>query len=511
MNAKRLLTVHFDDISNFDNQVDFDQILAQVVKTVVEIPHSGDLPLIVRAGIAGLNSFAGYCSKVEIKNGPLFGIARTETFDMAALNEVLCDFFDSISGQGYAPRTASPIPLSHNDIFAISILNPPADARRVLEEWLCGLPQWQGCIELDAGNPVHREVFFEHLSAAAALCDGEVYVPWYAGGLTEEHPPPCSIMLVDEGVAKKHDHYSEIFTWKFGGLSPRGEMTAALLSGIAYAPIEENILQYAAEHGLKMALPPGGRFQVKLDYRADVSTVQVPMEKLTEYSLNMDHPSGQHKAKVFLATLDLSAKDAPFLRGQLIHGIRNSRSFDLSHSDYGIKVSAEIPIVGNNGKVYKVQTGWIVRSGEPLSLVTAYIAANGEVDGSAHRPPVVWPRSDDPLANAQEVDNLARIHASHCVLRSPVSSAIRDRANLDQAHVVNPGQTHVIRLPIARSENIEKLIEEQSLMEIEGHLCRRCDSPMHSPFLCEMWRREYVDALLLNGEQRAVCYCVACR
>jgi hypothetical protein len=48
----------------------------------------------------------------------------------------------------------------------------------------------------------------------------------------------------------------------------------------------------------------------------------VPIEKLTEYTLNPEHPGGRHKARVFKAAPGLTLDDAAFLQQTVIEVAR---------------------------------------------------------------------------------------------------------------------------------------------------------------------------------------------
>lgn len=52
----------------------------------------------------------------------------------------------------------------------------------------------------------------------------------------------------------------------------------------------------------------------------------VEIAKLRDYCLNPHHPRGRHKARVFLATLELAREDAEFLRGALIQAARETEA-----------------------------------------------------------------------------------------------------------------------------------------------------------------------------------------
>jgi len=63
----------------------------------------------------------------------------------------------------------------------------------------------------------------------------------------------------------------------------------------------------------------------------------VDLKKLEGYCLNLDHPRGKHKAKVFRDALDLGRSDAPELRDRILH-VAQTEACELAGSDlYGVR------------------------------------------------------------------------------------------------------------------------------------------------------------------------------
>ncbi len=52
----------------------------------------------------------------------------------------------------------------------------------------------------------------------------------------------------------------------------------------------------------------------------------VAITKLRDYSLNPEHESGGHKARVFLAALGLTLEDAEWLRVELLRIVREAEA-----------------------------------------------------------------------------------------------------------------------------------------------------------------------------------------
>jgi hypothetical protein len=66
--------------------------------------------------------------------------------------------------------------------------------------------------------------------------------------------------------------------------------------------------------------------------------------KLTDYSLNLRHESGGHKARVFRAALGLTLDDAEWLRAQVLRLARESNAVEFEPLPFGNKyvIDAEV-------------------------------------------------------------------------------------------------------------------------------------------------------------------------
>ena len=70
----------------------------------------------------------------------------------------------------------------------------------------------------------------------------------------------------------------------------------------------------------------------------------VDIAKLRDYSLNPEHESGGHKARVFRAALGLTIDDAEWLRAQVLRLARESDAVEVEPSTFGKKyvIDAEL-------------------------------------------------------------------------------------------------------------------------------------------------------------------------
>lgn len=101
---------------------------------------------------------------------------------------------------------------------------------------------------------------------------------------------------------------------------------------------------------------------------------QVSAAKLRDYVLNPTHPQGGPKARVFAAVLGITATDWQYLRHQLLTGVRTAPAQLRDTTSWGDLYDVALDVTGPTGRVHRVRTGWIIRTGEHRpQLVTAYV------------------------------------------------------------------------------------------------------------------------------------------
>ncbi len=89
----------------------------------------------------------------------------------------------------------------------------------------------------------------------------------------------------------------------------------------------------------------------------------VDIRKLRDYCLNLDHPRGKHKARVFLSSCGMTAENADDLHDALLDAVRNNEAIFGERDEFGQRYVIEFPINGPSGTA-SVRSAWIVRSNE---------------------------------------------------------------------------------------------------------------------------------------------------
>jgi hypothetical protein len=109
---------------------------------------------------------------------------------------------------------------------------------------------------------------------------------------------------------------------------------------------------------------------VKLPGSADAV---VEVAKLRDYCLNPHHPRGRHKARVFLATLELTQADAEFLRGALIQAAREGEAVAHGSDKYGERFTVDFELSRGDHRA-NIRSSWILLRGEvALQLTSCFV------------------------------------------------------------------------------------------------------------------------------------------
>lgn len=100
----------------------------------------------------------------------------------------------------------------------------------------------------------------------------------------------------------------------------------------------------------------------------------IPEAKLTKYSLNMNHPNGRNKAIAFREALGFTSDDAPEIMRRVYQWVGLHKPTFRESTPYGDTYFADIPMLGKNGKVANVRTGWILdRGATKMRLTSIYV------------------------------------------------------------------------------------------------------------------------------------------
>jgi hypothetical protein len=96
----------------------------------------------------------------------------------------------------------------------------------------------------------------------------------------------------------------------------------------------------------------------------------VKIQKLRDYSLNPNHPVGQHKARVFRAALGITLKDAEWLRKRALEMALSDDAKAEAASVFGDKYVID-SVVEHEGKSALVRFCWIIEYGTDFPRLTS--------------------------------------------------------------------------------------------------------------------------------------------
>ena len=96
----------------------------------------------------------------------------------------------------------------------------------------------------------------------------------------------------------------------------------------------------------------------------------VEIGKLRDYSLNSQHESGKHKARVFKSALGLTADDAEWLREKILSAAQTLEAVARDDSPFGSNFAVDF-LVEREGRTALVRTLWIVEFGTDFPRLTS--------------------------------------------------------------------------------------------------------------------------------------------
>jgi hypothetical protein len=96
----------------------------------------------------------------------------------------------------------------------------------------------------------------------------------------------------------------------------------------------------------------------------------VDIAKLRDYCLSEDHLRGRHKARVFAASLGLTADHAVELQAALLQAAKAEDATATDGDEYGQRYVVDFTMKGPVGEA-RVRSSWIVSTGEDFPRLTS--------------------------------------------------------------------------------------------------------------------------------------------
>jgi len=97
----------------------------------------------------------------------------------------------------------------------------------------------------------------------------------------------------------------------------------------------------------------------------------VDIRKLRDYSLNTTHRTGKHKARMFIATLDITADDAEVLQDILLQAVGEYDATLGLKDSYGQRYQLDFTFEWK-GKQAVIRSAWIIEPDVSYPRLTSY-------------------------------------------------------------------------------------------------------------------------------------------
>lgn len=234
-------------------------------------------------------------------------------------------------------------------------------------------PLYIGAVSPDLGNPLHRYLFIEVMFKDAFLRGGRVYI---RGGMPGTGDPSfigADTFSSDGLGVVPYDQFDDVAPLLVlpMALSARGLVSEMRMERRMALDVHQRVMR---DLRFSRSLSNLERdFEWDLAQLPDApEEVNVQATKIADYLLNSDHKDNKGKAKFFAEHLGITKSDSIYLHGQLVDALGHVTYENVRIDDYGVRFTANLPVIGKNGETATIETGWIVRPGERASFVTAY-------------------------------------------------------------------------------------------------------------------------------------------
>ena len=100
-------------------------------------------------------------------------------------------------------------------------------------------------------------------------------------------------------------------------------------------------------------------------------SAEVPLQKLSGYALNAEHPTGGHKARRVKAALGFVAKDSQMVADMIKSALSAHPAVDGPRNAWGATFYVDVPLTGPAGSAI-VRTAWIIESGKEVPRMPSF-------------------------------------------------------------------------------------------------------------------------------------------
>jgi hypothetical protein len=112
----------------------------------------------------------------------------------------------------------------------------------------------------------------------------------------------------------------------------------------------------------------------------DAERAVVDLDKLRDYSLNLVHDKGKHKARVFAAAMGFTMSDAEKLREMILAAVLTNEALQGETDEHGTRYAVDFNVQGLRGLV-RIRTAWIIDVGQIIPRLTSCFLVRKKGDG----------------------------------------------------------------------------------------------------------------------------------
>lgn len=471
---------------------------SEVLAALGKADRSGRILSQIRAGMPMLRRFA---ERISGAHGCERGIGHTVSHDKDIYKYVIGEWLDSL-GEGWSSIDRQ----SGLDIFrlhtgecvALSALDD--EIRDAMDQQLKAVRGYIGAFQIDPGNPVHREGFYDYLCSPHAIENGAVVQELSFEG-KEDWPLEGAANFQPGGLIWKPVGWlasSGPCGLPHGAISERGEKAAAGVASKQVAGVEERVLEEMSRSFFDNANREIFEFKAVAE-PSDILQAIMPEGKFTKYLFDRDHTDGGSKAAFLIDTLGIDPEDWRYLAGQFYFGLLKAKPeavrLNKWATGYGVRFDVQMRIRNRAGDKATVVTGWNMNPGALPSLSTAFPGPRDAEAVEPGDPPILPPgaRTEADWAQLWEWANVAGVRAGESYVPTPMF--------LSGIAAISEGEygTAMVRVYDAR-RGMARWLKRQGLGRSDSYGGVIVFSPIsRSLDRANAWARTVASVLRLNG------------
>lgn len=398
----------------------------EFIKALVAVDQGNTTSTRLYIGDLLLHSFCSEPTKVEnvLISGKSPSLVSTFTVNKELFTSLIWDITDSISSNWQTVDLENfPFIISRNNIYCVCVPALPINLRKSLDEKLKKSPGYVGAIEIDLENPLHKELFIGSLINDYAISEGVVYYKKDCFDEDEYYPQWAENPKIKGIEPLEQKDFDKLFPVVFtDNISPRGKITSEIINQKSQTHYSQKIAnELYRNSGTVTSFARPFKYFVKKNHL--FNEVIILEEKLVKYVLNIEHPTGKHKAILFKKLLSIEAKDWMYLAQQISNGVKKGEIRKIRSTEFGIQYHVDIPITGLNRCSKTVRTAWIIKSNELPRLTSAFIPSEEEQLDELGEEPILVDENligNDRWKKLFEIAHKAGVEASQQVIPTPM-------------------------------------------------------------------------------------------